>query len=54
MKDFNESTDDGYALVRSFLSENPEIEDEIKRKKENSYTKDLANKFIEETLFWTN
>lgn len=48
LRDFNLSDDDGYALIRKFLLENPDIEDDIKRKKENSYTKDLANKLLDE------
>lgn len=46
LRDFNNSADDGYKLVQMFLDENPSILDDIKRKKENSYTKDLANKLL--------
>lgn len=46
LRDFNNSEDDGYKLVQMFLDENPSILDDIKRKKENSYTKDLANKLL--------
>lgn len=48
LKDFNESEDNGYDLVEKFLSENHDIEERIKKKKDNSYTKDLANKLIKE------
>lgn len=46
LRDFNNSEDDGYHLVQMFLDENPSILDDIKRKKENSYTKDLSNKLL--------
>lgn len=46
LRDFNNSEDDGYRLVQMFLDENPQILDDIKRKKENSYTKDLTNKLL--------
>lgn len=48
LRDFNNSEDDGYYLVQKFLDENPLILDEIKRKKENSYTKDLSNKLLKD------
>lgn len=48
LMDFNESEDNGYALVEKFLLENPDIKEGIKKKKENSYTKDLANKLMED------
>lgn len=48
LKDFNGSDDNGYDLVEKFLSENHDIEERIKKKKDNSYTKDLANKLIKE------
>lgn len=46
LRDFNNSEDDGYELVRIFLDENLTVLDDIKRKKENSYTKDLSNKLL--------
>lgn len=48
LKDFNNSKDDGYKLVQMFLDENPHILEDIKRKKENSYTRDLSEKLIED------
>lgn len=48
LMDFNESEDNGYTLVEKFLLENPDIKEGIKKKKENSYTKDLANKLMED------
>lgn len=44
LKDFNKSDDDGYKFVKKFLDENPDILDELKSKKINSYTKDLFDK----------
>lgn len=48
LNDFNNSQDDGYELVKKYLAENPDVEDIIKSKKENSYTKDLAEKLCDE------
>lgn len=48
LKDFNQSDDDGYEIVREFLNGNPEILDAIKLKSANSYVKDLADKLFED------
>lgn len=48
LKDFNASPDDGYILVEKYLREYPDVLEEIKRKKENSYTSDLVCKLLDE------
>lgn len=48
LNDFNNSKDNGYYLVGKFLEAYPYVLDEIKIKKENSYTKDLADKLLDE------
>ena len=48
LRDFNNSPDDGYALVEKYLREYPSVLDEIQRKKDNSYTSDLAQKLLSE------
>lgn len=48
LKDFNSSPDDGYELVEKYLREYPSVLDDIQRKKDNSYTCDLASKLLVE------
>lgn len=48
LRDFNNSTDDGYTLVRIFFREHPGLEEEICAKKGNSYTSDLIDKLQHE------
>lgn len=48
LKDFNASPDDGYQLVKKYLSEYPDVISDIQQKKENSYTSELAEKLLEE------
>lgn len=48
ISDFNRSRDDGYEYVQEFLDSYPEILETIKKKKNNSYTKDLTEKLLED------
>ena len=48
LSDFNNSSDDGYEYVEEFLNSHSDILDTIKKKRENSYTKDLTEKLLEE------
>lgn len=48
LSDFNLSPDDGYRIVELFMNHYPNIKDEIKSKKNNSFCMDLVDKLIAE------
>lgn len=48
LRDFNETNEDGYRIVKDFFENNPNIIENIKMKKDNSYVKELADKLLNE------